>query len=92
MSLILFSHPLFLNPSPLPLSSPRYGGENEEKTDVPDDGLRQFAADCLSSTLDTNTQKENFLRRSKINHQAPIKDLLRCIFFLNLPCDIQTII
>ena len=39
--------------------------------------MRKFAADCLSSTLDTNTQKENFLQRSQINTEAPIRDLLR---------------
>ena len=32
---------------------------------------------CTKLDLDTNIQKENFLQRSQINTQAPIKDLLR---------------
>ena len=39
--------------------------------------IQKLAGSCLSSTIDTTTEKESLILRSNINPTAPIKDLLR---------------
>ena len=53
----------------------RYG---EGYAEISED-IQKFAAECLSSTIDTNEEKENLLLRTNVNPSAPIKDLLRWV-------------
>ena len=53
----------------------KYGEGNA----VISEDIQKFAAGCLSSTVDTNEEKENLLLRTDVNPSAPIQDLLRWV-------------